>query len=640
MNRRLSWQTKKTYETGPYKIIMMNMQEKYGAKGEVGDAILKRIVSVWLNHPLMASFFTKYGMEKSYFQTRYAEPLLNSPSEAQSSESGRSLVQYLKNRDVILSDFDGLFSAYRRALIQVMIESGGMDAQRLDAILERSDAQRQKAMEYYAESMLVDEKTLKQELVRFRQYQKVIDKSAIVSKSDTHGRITYVNQAFCEISGYARDELIGKPHNIVRHPDVPSAVFAEMWETIQAKKVFRGTVKNRKKTGEAYYVDATIVPILDENNDIIEYIGMRYDVTALIEAVEAAKHAQKAKEEFLANMSHEIRTPLNAIMGFVEILRRQSKQERELHYLEIIHSSSQMLLGIVNDVLDLSKLQSGKFLIESLPYNPMDELSAVAALFGSKAYEKSLRYAVYIDPNLPLCLRGDGARIKQVLSNFLSNAIKFTPKGGTIKIKAVYEKGVLNVMVQDNGIGIGPEQQSKIFQAFEQGDGSITRNYGGTGLGLSISAELIVRMGGKILFKSVENKGSLFGFDLPASPCDETFEKSIDRSGYEGLRAALIMSAGESATVALIEKYLIEYGIRSVHRVHDASDGEFDVVFCPDASKQLERFATFKTPVVVLYHFPPSETNAHPALKFLIAPFLPYDIEGVLQKIVTEHNME
>ena len=151
-----------------------------------------------------------------------------------------------------------------------------------------------------------------------------------------------------------------------------------------SKKIFKATIKNRKKNGESYYVDSTIVPILDENNDIIQYISMRYDVTKLVEAIEVADKAKRIRDEFLANMSHEIRTPLNGIIGFVEILLKQNNDKRSNHFLEIIHSSAQMLLRIVNDVLELSKLQSGKFQIELLPFNPIEEVGAVISLFNSQ----------------------------------------------------------------------------------------------------------------------------------------------------------------------------------------------------------------------------------------------------------------
>jgi len=600
--------------------------------------MVQSVIEKWLNHPIMDAFFDKYGMDKSYFQTHYAAAISVDIKDGKLPTESCRVIDYLKNRDVTLSDLEMLYSAYRRSFIQILVEGDGITPQHLDEVLEQIDGQCQKAMEYYIESMFLDEQILKKELIRFREYQKVIDKSAIVSKTDAYGVITYVNKAFCNASGYTQSELIGKPHNIVRHPETPPDFFRELWRTIQAKKVFHATIKNRKKSGEDYYVDATIIPILDEENRIVEYIAMRYDVTALVEAVETAQRAQRAKDEFLANMSHEIRTPLNAIIGFVEILRRQCTKERDKDHLEVVHASSKMLLDMVNDILDLSKLHSGKFVINPYPFNPMNELSSVAALFASKVYEKSLHYAVYIDPNLPRCLRGDGSRIKQVLSNFLSNAIKFTPENGTVKVKATFERGYLNVLVQDNGVGVSPQKQAKIFEAFEQGDGSITRNFGGTGLGLSISSELITRMGGKVLFKSVENKGSMFGFELPCSECDEVFGASVDRRPFESLSVALVMHPGGSAQIALIEKYLADYHVGSILRVDDAEDNAFDVIFSPAVPKKMAKLATYQTPVVALYHRPSKGYDIYPHIEHLTAPFLPHEIASILEKIVTKRN--
>ncbi|MEY4505063.1 MAG: hypothetical protein RL154_1360, partial [Pseudomonadota bacterium] len=153
------------------------------------------------------------------------------------------------------------------------------------------------------------------------EYKKAVDASAIVSKADLKGNITYVNDAFCIISGYKQEEVLGRNHNIVRHPDMPKELFEKLWNTIQSKKIFKGIIKNRKKNGSAYYVASAIVPILDTNGEISEYLSLRYDISELIEAKQKAEEAERTKSQFLANMSHEIRTPLNGIIGFADILQ-------------------------------------------------------------------------------------------------------------------------------------------------------------------------------------------------------------------------------------------------------------------------------------------------------------------------------
>jgi len=206
----------------------------------------------------------------------------------------------------------------------------------------------------------------KDKLHLLEQYKDALDKTAIVSKTDINGIITYANDKFCEISGYSKEELIGKPHNIVRHPDMPKSLFKKMWDTILSKKIFNGIIKNRKKDGSFYYVDTTIIPILDKNDNIIEFIAVRYDVTELIIKRQEAIAANKTKEIFLSRISHELRTPLNAIIGFSQILQQKNDMPSYAkNFLQKINSSGKYLLSLINDIIDFSKISSGH-----IKYNP------------------------------------------------------------------------------------------------------------------------------------------------------------------------------------------------------------------------------------------------------------------------------
>jgi signal transduction histidine kinase len=228
-----------------------------------------------------------------------------------------------------------------------------------------------------------------------------------------------------------------------------------------------------------------------------------------------AEKATQHKSQFLANMFHEIRTPLNAIIGFITLLRENETDEKKLKYLDIITNSSDSLLQIINDILDVSKIESGKLEIEPHNFNPYKDLIPVAELFQAKAAEKNIVLKVKYNNDMPELLYGDSLRIKQIFSNLLSNAIKFTPEGSEVKCVVWYKKGKLNIIVKDRGIGISEEQQKKIFQPFTQADGSIVRKYGGTGLGLTISMELSRLLGGEITLRSKEGKGSVFRLSLP-----------------------------------------------------------------------------------------------------------------------------
>ena len=227
-----------------------------------------------------------------------------------------------------------------------------------------------------------------------------------------------------------------------------------------------------------------------------------------------AKQASKSKSEFLANMSHEIRTPLNAILGFIDLLKEKEKDKEKLQYIKTIHSSSVSLLGIINDILDFSKIESGNMEIDKIDFNVEEEFKTLIDLFRSKASEKSISLVLNMDPNMPSALHSDPLRIKQVIANLISNALKFTPRNGKVVVNIRYKNERLFVSVSDTGIGIPKDKQKEIFKAFSQAESSTTRKYGGTGLGLTISSRLISLLGGTLKVQSKEGEGSTFMFEI------------------------------------------------------------------------------------------------------------------------------
>lgn len=261
---------------------------------------------------------------------------------------------------------------------------------------------------------------------------------------------------------------------------------------------------------------------LDENDEV--YVVTLADVTELQKAREEANAAAQMKGDFLANMSHEIRTPMNGILGFTTLLGQSGLNEKQQYYVDIINGSTETLLGIINDVLDFSKLENGKLELELLPHNPTIQMHKLGELFSARMEEKHIRYTIQIDPQISECLYIDLLRLQQIVSNLLTNALKFTPEGGSIDfyihILAKTEKTLrLRIGVRDTGIGIEKEKQQKIFEAFSQADTSTTRHYGGTGLGLSISSFLVHLMGGTLNVQSEIGKGSSFYFDIEAETC-------------------------------------------------------------------------------------------------------------------------
>jgi len=278
-----------------------------------------------------------------------------------------------------------------------------------------------------------------------------------------------------------------------------------------------------------------------------------------------ALEAKKAKEEFLSNMSHEIRTPMNAIIGFVNILKNSVRGEKNLSYVNIIQSSSKTMLHLIDDILDFSKIENGKLSINRHPFNPHNELIHCIELFEASAAENSIELSTNLDKTIPECLEGDLIRIKQIIFNLLSNAIKFSSEGKKIFIDIRYENSILSISVQDEGIGISEEAQKKIFDPFEQADGTTAKKYGGTGLGLSISLKLAKLMEGEMALSSTLGAGSNFTLSLPAKICDTASSKEVQYSAedfdYSKLSGHVLVAEDNKMNQTLMKILLEEYNL-------------------------------------------------------------------------------
>lgn len=281
---------------------------------------------------------------------------------------------------------------------------------------------------------------------------------------------------------------------------------------------------------------------------------------------EYAVDASEAKSMFLANMSHEIRTPLNGIVGFTELLKDTDLQEEQKEFIDIIEKSSENLLEIINNVLDLSKIESNKLDIEEIAFDLTDEFESAVEVYGVRASEKHINLSCFIDPTLERPIKGDPTKIKEVIINLLSNAIKFTNNNGDIHVDIRREpcdkpnRVKIRFEVNDSGIGIGAEQKAKIFDAFSQADTSITRKYGGTGLGLTISSRFIELMGGQLDLESSPEYGTSFFFTLEFEEL-ETLEKSV-LGVYTNINVAILESdTKEKAHHKYLKEYLRCYGV-------------------------------------------------------------------------------
>ena len=353
----------------------------------------------------------------------------------------------------------------------------------------------------------------------------------IVSIADAAGTITEVNDRFCHISGYSRDELIGQNHRIINSGVQPPAFWQQLWRTISAGQAWRGEICNRARDGSLYWVDSVISPFVDAEGRVQKYISIRTDITAAKQAEGARLEAERLEAEnrqileanrlkslFLANMSHELRTPLNAVIGFADLLRTRAvdpASPRHDQFLGHIASSGRHLLQLINDVLDLSKVESGKldFFAEPLELQPV--VADVVAVLAQAWERKAITVEVDIDPTLgPLEL--DPARLRQVLFNYLSNAIKFTPEGGRVVVRARGEGPLhFRLEVQDNGPGIAAADLPRLFVEFQQLDGGYSKQHAGTGLGLALTRRLVRAQGGNVGVRSTPGVGSSFHLVLP-----------------------------------------------------------------------------------------------------------------------------
>jgi PAS domain S-box-containing protein len=364
------------------------------------------------------------------------------------------------------------------------------------------------------------EKSLRETTTYLDVYRRIVDHHAIVAETDVKGTIVAVNDQFCRISGYTREELIGKNHRLLNSGTHPKSMWTEMYRTVANKGVWHGEICNRTKQGQLYWVDTTIAPLFDEQERVRGYFSIRADITSLKAAQVESDAASRSKSEFLANMSHEIRTPMTAIIGYAELLADDHGDSPEagqrLEYANTIKRNGEHLLSIINDILDLSKIEAEKMTIEQIDASPIQIAKDVIDLMRVKSQAKGLLLNLTFQTGIPETIKTDPTRLRQILVNLVGNAIKFTEVGTvTVRMRMDLSHGShLCFDVKDTGIGLREQQVAKLFEAFEQVDTSMTRKYGGTGLGLRISKRLAEKLGGDICVFCESGEGCVFSVSV------------------------------------------------------------------------------------------------------------------------------
>ncbi|WP_419798015.1 MAG: ATP-binding protein [Terasakiella sp.] len=345
--------------------------------------------------------------------------------------------------------------------------------------------------------------------------------------TDKQGVIHYANPAFERIYGYSREEYIGQRPSIIKSGMAPEGVYQNLWASINRGETWQGEFINRTKDGQLIPTSTAISPVVDDDGSFDYLVGALMDISEQKELQEralAASHearlASEAKSHFLATMSHELRTPMTGIKGIIELLKsNQCNPQQVADLLDDLGSSSNALMMLLNDILDLSKIEAGKLQIEILPCNSSAIIENVLHLFKETAQAKGVELTSNAQDYSDIWVKSDGLRLRQIVSNLVSNAVKFTETGHVrVNMRVtplVPGKVSLNIAVEDTGIGMTPEQVDSAFEPFTQADASTTRKYGGTGLGLTITKQLCQLLGGRLKINSELNSGSTFSVDIP-----------------------------------------------------------------------------------------------------------------------------
>jgi two-component system CheB/CheR fusion protein len=407
---------------------------------------------------------------------------------------------------------------------------------------------------------------------------------ALIWRADTQAKCDWFNSTWLSFTGRTMEEEYGDGWAQGVHTEDLQRCVAIWLGAFRQRTPFEMEYRLRRHDGVYRWILDIGRPFNGLDGRFAGYIGYCFDITdrklaeiELVVAREAAEAANRAKTEFLANMSHEIRTPMNSIVGMAQLLAYTELSAEQKEYLDGILTSSEGLLAIINDILDLSKVEAGKIELESRTFSLRSSINEIVRTQTATAHDKGLQLKLFVPEEVPDTLVGDRLRLKQVLLNVVGNAIKFTASGSialSVALTVKQEDMVqLRFSVSDTGVGIAPDSLERIFAPFAQEDTSTTRRYGGTGLGLSISAKLVRLMGGRIWAESSKNAGSTFHMEIPfalgAEEWGEQVPPKSEKVTWEGEKLSILLADDQEMNRNVMAKLLGRLG----HRLESAADG-------------------------------------------------------------------
>ncbi|KYG70582.1 hybrid sensor histidine kinase/response regulator [Bdellovibrio bacteriovorus] len=428
-------------------------------------------------------------------------------------------------------------------------------------------------------------------------YDALLNSNAVI-EFDAQGFILWANRNYLNIMGYELEEIVGQHHSMfLPEKSQHELSYQQMWYQLAQGQTQIGEFKRLTKSKKEVWIQGSYTPVRHPNGQVMKIIKMVIDITEkkrlaenlekknkeLASTAEKAKAATYAKSVFLANMSHEIRTPLNSIIGITDTLAETKLDNQQASFVEILQRANNQLMTIINDVLDLSKVEAGEVELKMLPFHLQKLLDDLTSVLGFRAKEKGLKLTIEVDPDVDSFYMGDADRLRQVLMNLLNNAIKFT-HGGEISLRVTRNRtsrpGNVLFCIADTGIGISRSKFKDIFQPFTQADPTTTRRYGGTGLGLSITKNIVEMMQGQIWLESEVGMGSVFYFTATLKPTLEklnNFALLPQKRKVDELRNSLAKERLKILIVDDVDDNRALFGIYLQNTIHSISYAESGV---------------------------------------------------------------